>query len=202
MNSKRMLMVMALAGQLFGGTGTTLASLITVDCTNATSSLDMTLPNSPSLDGITCRFDNGGINPDPNCGNADTATLGAGGIAGNTEDTLLVDDAQLPANLTVHFSLRNSAPLPLPVTDGLFVMVDNEDSGLTPATFYKGAGDAAEELSFATTNGFTHPELYFSADAPALTMSSLTYAIPEPSLVVPALVAMALLMRRRFIRRV
>ncbi|MCX7010745.1 MAG: hypothetical protein NTY53_26465 [Kiritimatiellaeota bacterium] len=197
---KRIIIATLMAVQLFVGTSSALADVITVNFASVVTPTDITAPNSLTLSNVTFSFDNFGINPDSTFGNPNNATVDEGGITGNTGGALKFDFEQTAYSLVMDFSVLSSAALPLPVVDGMNITFDNLDNLTVPSTFYNVDGNAAGHLEYASATGFTHAEVYFSADAPYFNVSSMAYAIPEPSLLVPMLVGIVVLARRRILR--
>ena len=197
---KRIILIAALTVQLFGGAQAVFANLIAVDFASVNTPTDITTPNSLTVSNVTFSFDNFGLNLDATFGNPNTATVDAGGVTGNTGGALKMDFDQTAHALIMNFSVLSSAPLTLPVTDGLSIVFDNGDNLTVPASFYDVDNNAAGHQENASVARFSHAEANFYADAPYINVSSVTYAIPEPSLLVPMLLGMAVLARRRLLR--
>lgn len=169
------LIVFAAVLSLFMCTGTALASIVTVDFSGISTTIDITSPNTHTINGVTFTFSPQGL--------LDTAQIDFTGIYGSTNGLLIFQFSTPAQGLAFDFSLPGTPPS---VPDGLFIGFKR--AGLDVGTPLLVAADVADVNGFATGSlAFTGPtfdyaEMFFSASSADFAVSSpLLVTTPEPS---------------------
>jgi hypothetical protein len=162
---------------------TGLVMAVTVDFSVlGTDSINITAPDSYTLNGITFRYDDFGSG-------TDTAQLDASGIFGSAYGSLIFDFSTLATSLNFDFSV-------LGVTqssdDALFIVFKNGGSDVTdmlvPASYVPydpsdptAGGDAFGTLSYSGA-AFDQALMVFSPSAPLFSVANVSFEpVPEPS---------------------
>ena len=142
------------------------------------NSLDITLPNSTSLNGVTFSYDNFG-NP------ADFASVDSTGIFGTTPGALIFDFSAPATGLKLDFALFDNTPPSVVLNDALIAIFDNGDVVSIPAIFDPSLGEEVGALSY-TGNAFSKASMFFSVDDPFFSVENISYepaaaSVPEPA---------------------
>ncbi len=172
---KRFAAAVGLLAQLFVA-GTVLAMPVNVDFTVlGGSTVDITSPNSLTLNGMTMQYDNFGST-------ADTARATAAGLGGSTFGSLMFDLGGVQAtSLNFGFSLVGAQA---PVTNAVGVTLFSNGASLADVSANT---DAAGAGQFSYTGGaFDKAIMFFGLDTPEFAVASVSYdtasvPVPEPS---------------------
>jgi hypothetical protein len=194
MNTKRTFVIIALLAQL-AMTGAVLAhpaeGCHEVDFGEITTTTDITLPNSYTLNGVTLSYDNFGSTDD-------TAAIDSSGIHGTTYGALIFGFSAPATGLYFDFSLLGavtSNPGPQSIDDALVILTYNGgnfvdfrsiaasftpyDSQVDPTL-----GDALGNLAYSGA-AFDQAIMYFSTVSPNFSVTDVCYQpVPEPTTIV------------------
>lgn len=185
-----------------------------VDFSVVTSPVDLgSAPDGLTLGDLTMRYE-----PD---GPADFATVDSSGIAGSTNGMLSFDFDDAVQGLCFDFTLLEvplnldeNGQLPTEVSDGLFIMLKLQLSGVdigtpidltVPAAFLAYFYDEEKKSTFGLASGsfsysgsvFNQAQMFFSLDAPLFTVENVCYekattvAVPAPGACLLAVIGLA-----------
>jgi len=164
---------------------------IAVDFSGITTPIDVTLPNSYALNGVTLSYDNFGST-------GDTAAIEPGCLCGSTYGSLILDFSAPATELYFDFSLLGAVPT---VSDGLFITFKNngEDIAdmLVAADLADQNGDASGSLAYIGVE-FNQALMFFSMEAPEFCVTDICYQpVPEPATIALLCIGALSLLRRK-----
>lgn len=176
---------------------------IDVDFSGITAPIDITLPNSYTLNGVNLGYDSGG--------GLDTASIDASGIFGSTYGPLSFVFSTPATGLYLDFSLLGAitenpgiqniddALVLLTYNGGSFVDVGEITAIFTPydAQVDPTLGDAVGSLAY-TGATFDQAFIYFSTVAPNFSVTNICYQpVPEPATMSLLCIGALSLLRRK-----